>query len=423
MKKYIWLYAILTILLFAGFLFYYSIARTVRQQQVDFVAVNEIVSCAERNWENPEKLDGMEFAYRFFVIDNRGNKRYESESHLREDMPSAVRNGYIPMDIVVRNRAAGKVLIDTSSGNDELQIRKYLDAVVLSAFIFLCLINLIFLYVLHRILIKPFKKLEDFSHKITTGRFDEPLPMDKNNTFGLFTQSFDVMRDSLLEARKQRIQAERANKELIASLNHDVKTPVTAIRLISELLQEENTNREIAGKLKTIESKADQIDYMMNDMLHSTLEDLGEFNVVVSGEQSSILRSIFEAADYLSKVHIGEIPSCLIEIDRSRMEQVIGNILSNSYKYAGTRIDVSFRIHGELLQVDIDDYGKGVEPEELELITTKFYRSENARQMKKEGEGLGLYIVKLLMDKMDGGAEALNRKDGFTIRLWIRLSG
>ena len=172
----------------------------------------------------------------------------------------------------------------------------------------------------------------------------------------------------------------------------------------------------------TIERKADQIDRLMNDMMHSALEELSELKVIASTEESGVLKVLFENADHLGKVHVGDIPACLIEVDIMRMEQVIGNIITNSYKYAGTDIDVSFSFIDELLQVDISDYGNGVGPDEIELITTKFYRGENAKTLQKEGEGLGLYIAKLMMERMDGGLEVLNHSDRFTIRILIRLS-
>ena len=105
-----------------------------------------------------------------------------------------------------------------------------------------------------------------------------------------------------------------------------------------------------------------------------------------------------------------------------RMEQVIGNIITNSYKYANTDIDVDFKICEDVLQIQINDYGSGVNSDEIELICTKFYRGENAKVSQKDGEGLGLYIAKLLMEKMGGGLEAFNREDGFGIRLWVQLS-
>jgi len=282
--------------------------------------------------------------------------------------------------------------------------------------------NIVFLAALHHLMIKPFVRLEMFAHKIAAGMLDEPLPMDKNNVFGLFTQSFDIMRASLLEARQNQIRAEQAKKELVASLSHDIKTPITSIRLVTELLQTKTDDPIIMEKLKTIEIKTDQIDHLVNDLMHSTLEELGELNVNLSNEESAVLGELFERAAHFSEIKIAVIPDCLVELDLIRMEQVIGNIVSNSYKYAGTNIDVDFHISGELFFIDINDYGKGVESETLELICTKFYRGENAKALQKEGEGLGLYIAKLLMEKMNGGLEAFNRPDGFTIRLWVRLS-
>jgi signal transduction histidine kinase len=230
------------------------------------------------------------------------------------------------------------------------------------------------------------------------------------------------MRASLLEARREQHRAEQSKKELIASLSHDVKTPVTSIRLVAELLQAKTSDPASLEKLRSIEQKADQIDRLMNDLLHSTLEELGELKVEADSAASSDLAALFHDMDTLSMVRVGDIPPCLIELDAARMRQVIGNILANSYKYAATHIDVSCGILDGYLQVEVHDYGPGVEPEELELITTKFYRGEFAKASQKEGEGLGLYIAKLLMEKMGGGLEAFNRDSGFTIRLIVRLS-
>lgn len=422
MKKYFVIYAILAALLLAGFLLYAGIPKAVAEHKIDFVAINEITRQAELCWQSPDSLNRSGLAYRFVVIDNEGGVRYKSGEDMPESLPAAVRLGFLPMDITVDGGVAGKVLIEVSPANAAEQARDTLANAGLAVFILLCALNFVFLCVLHSALVKPFKLLEVFAHKITTGRLDEPLPMDKNNIFGLFTQSFDVMRASLLEERQTRLKAERAKKELIASLSHDIKTPVTSIRLISELLQAGTTDAAILEKLKTIEIKADQINRLMNDMLHSSLEELGELKVNPVSCESSALHDLFSTADHIVKIFIGVIPACLIELDEARMEQVVGNIITNSYKYAATDIDVTFKICGEFLQIDINDYGDGVEPEELELITTKFYRGENAKALQKDGEGLGLYIAMLLMEKMGGGLEAHNRSNGFTVRLWLRLS-
>jgi len=422
MKKYMRLYIAAGIIILAGFLLYTSGLKIPPRPDVDTAAVNEIVKITAYYWCDPEQLSGIDTVYRFFVIDNNGNVRFSSGGITPDSFQTAIRNGYLPMSIIVENKTVGQVLIETNKDDYIKQAQTRLSVAVICAAFLLCLLMITTLTALHSGIIRPFERLEAFAHKMTTGMFDEPLPVDRRNMFGLFTQSFDVMRVSLLEARQQQLAAERAKKELIASLNHDIKTPVTSIKLTTELLQAGGVDPAIGEKLKIIDMKADQINRLMNDMLHSALEELGELKVSLASHSSGILSDIFKSTDYLSKSRINDIPPCLIELDIPRMEQVIGNIVTNSYKYAGTDINVSFKIQEDFLQVDIDDFGTGVDQGELDLICAKFYRGENAKAAYKEGEGLGLYVAGQLMELMGGGLEAFNREDGFTIRLWIRLS-
>jgi len=406
-------------MLLAGFIFFAMIPRGAPDGEINITAMNEIAQQVSRCWSNFSLLDKTDFAYPFVVIDNDGAVVYSSHQNLPDNLTSAIRNGFVPMDIKAGLNTYGKVLIKIHSVDEAEKAEKALAKMALASFVSLCVINLIFLWALDSALVKPFKRLERFAHRISLGILDEPLPMDKHNIFGLFTHSFDIMRLSLNEAREEQIKIERGKKELIASLSHDIKTPVTSIRLMAELLQAKTDDSGLLEKLRAIEMKADQIDRLMNDILHSALEELGELKVKLCAVQSDRLREVFISAGYYAKITLGDIPPCIIEMDLMRMEQVVGNITANSQKYAGTDIDVGFSISGSLLQIDVNDYGPGVGQEELELITAKFYRGGNAKQEK--GEGLGLYIGKLLMEKMGGRLEAINRDDGFTVRLYVKL--
>ena len=104
------------------------------------------------------------------------------------------------------------------------------------------------------------------------------------------------------------------------------------------------------------------------------------------------------------------------------MSQVIGNIISNSYKYAGTKIDVEYGVKEKYLEMSIKDYGSGVSRDELELITNKFYRGKNAEESQKEGSGLGLYISKSLMSKMNGELICDSDDEGFSVTVLIPVS-
>jgi len=422
MRKYLFAFIISAALILGGFLLYTTMLTVPKRPTVNNIEVNEIVKQSALSWQNLSQMKEMGFTYRFFIVDNDNNVCYTSTDNLPDDPQTAIQLGYLSMDITINSNIVGRVFIETfpDSYMDQAQ-RKLSNATYLS-FLLLSILVVTTMVVLYMTIIRPFNRLEGFAHKISTGKFDEPLPIDRNNMFGLFTQSFDVMRTSLLEARQQQNLSERAKKELIASLNHDIKTPITSIRLTSELLQAINTDPLTLEKLKTIDDKANQIDRLMNDMLHSALEELEELKVNITSESSTVLSDLFISENHLSKIKIGEIPPCLIQLDTVRMQQVIGNIVANSYKYANTDIDVFFRICDEVLQIDINDYGKGVAPDELELICTKFYRGENAKASHKDGEGLGLYISKILMEKMGGGLETFNRKDGFSVRIWLHLS-
>ena len=274
-------------------------------------------------------------------------------------------------------------------------------------------------------IITPFDNMKNFAGRIAEGKLDEVLVMDKNNMFGSFTESFDIMREELDASRKREVALQRRERELVASLSHDLKTPITGIKVTTELLKaklEAGKTDGMEEKLDNIYKKTEQIDVLVSDLFSSTLEDLGEFKVSCTDEKASILGEIIAKYDDKSKVVATDIPDVLIHIDTKRMSQVIGNIISNSYKYAGTKIDVSYRIEEEFLEMTIKDYGPGVPEEEISLIANKFYRGKQWTDSKQEGSGLGLYIAKMLMEKMDGELLPESKGEGLSITLLIPLS-
>jgi signal transduction histidine kinase len=422
MKKYLLFYIIMCASVLAGFLTYAALAAIPARQETDAAAVNEITSRAALNWGDIEALRGYNFAYGFSIINNSGGSLYSTGADMPDNLQAAVRRGFLPMDISVNGETVGKTLIETLPERYIAQTRRALLGSFAAAFALIYACGAAFYISICATLVQPFRRLEAFAHKISTGRFDEPLPAEKNNLFGLLTQSFDIMRASLLEARQKQISAERAERELVASLSHDIKTPITSIRLVTELLLAGGTEPATADKLTTIISKTDQVDRLVNDLMHSSLNELGELNVNPTVESSEILRGLIIRSDPLSKVRLGDIPRCLIAVDPVRLEQTFGNIIANAYKYAGTIIEIQCAVVNDMFRVDIGDYGGGVEAESLELILTKFFRGANAKALHKEGEGLGLYISKQLMEKTGGGLEVYNRADGFTVRLWLPLA-
>jgi signal transduction histidine kinase len=269
-------------------------------------------------------------------------------------------------------------------------------------------------------LIRPFKKIQNFARHIAAGNLDIPLEMDKNNIFGAFTAGFDIMRDELRRARENEREADRQKKELVASISHDIKTPVASIKSATELMLLTIDNREYREQLEGINAKAEQINSLVTDMFHSALEELQALSVSATEIESAAIMDLIRKADYEKRVKPIKVPNCLISADPVRLGQVFDNIISNSYKYAGTGIDVHAFFENQYLAVDIIDYGAGVQEDELPLLTNKFYRGQDAAA--KNGYGLGLYICRYLMNQMSGGLRCENRSGGFCVRLMLRMA-
>ncbi len=135
---------------------------------------------------------------------------------------------------------------------------------------------LLYLYCEKRIL-SPFRKLQSFAWHIAAGNLDVPLEMDRNNLFGAFTESFDLMREELHNSREKEREADRSKKELVASLSHDIKTPVASIKSATELMLFTAENDEYKEQLQGINAKAEQIDSLITNMFHATLEELAAY--------------------------------------------------------------------------------------------------------------------------------------------------
>ena len=268
--------------------------------------------------------------------------------------------------------------------------------------------------------VKPFRKLQHLAGRIAAGNLDIPLEMDRNNLFGAFTESFDLLREELRTAKENEFRANQSKKELVASLSHDIRTPVASIQSSMELLLVKTRDEQEKATFHSINKKLEQIDDLVTNMFHATLEELQVLGVtpieIVSTEVSDLMHN----ADYQGRVAPFSIPSCLVLADTMRLQQVFDNIISNSYKYADTNIVICGFIDEQYLVIDIQDFGAGVPEEELPLLFNKFYRGTNTEASK--GYGLGLYISKFFMTQMSGGIDCENRGGGFLVRLLLRLA-
>ncbi|MCR5106166.1 MAG: HAMP domain-containing histidine kinase [Eubacterium sp.] len=448
MKRYINAVFIMSVVFIIGVILLIVITKdsgvgSDNKSREQIVLLNKIAKRAEENVDNLTQLDAEDFEFGFVIIDKTNNVLYShiEDSAILNDISveNAVQNRYPYMFLKKGDSVWGTVIM-IDDGMDEFRIlrTRFIVGTCICCLLILIAASCYGIYIRNAIIV-PFRKMKDFAAKVAQGELDEPLEMDREKMFGAFTESFDIMREELAESRKRELELQRKEKELVASLSHDLKTPVTGIKVTSEFIEmrlrikldskEEAdvsfSKEEIADMLEDtsgIYQKTEQIDTLVSDLFTSTLDDLGEFRVNSTDEESEVLLGIVHSFDNKDRVIMSNIPAVIINVDKKRMAQVIGNVIANSYKYADTVIDISYELVDGFLEMSIRDHGPGVPANELDLITNKFYRGKDWENTDKEGNGMGLYIAKSLMQKMSGDLIAESDGDGLLIKLIIPLS-
>ena len=428
MKGYCRFIALIVLLLAAGLFAVVKLTGTddFSQNNDDVLLLNEIAHKMVLDDKPPENIAPER---EYVILDINGNVIYDNRSHRSEaiTVETAMQRRYPYTYITENNQITGSVVLTDSNKRFDRLRTNIITVYCVCGFLLIGAAAVLGVYI-RKAIIRPFAKMKDFASYVAAGDLDRPLEMDKGNMFGAFSESFDIMREELKASRARELSLQKKERELIASLSHDLKTPVTGIKLTSELMaavfsqnegQEITVTQDMIVKMNNVYKKADEIALLVGDLFSSTLEDLGAFKVNCADENSAVITALVSEYDDRGLVRISEIPQVIVHIDKLRLSQVIGNILFNSYKYAGTPIDISFRLDDPFLEVSIRDSGPGVPEDEIALITHKFYRGKEHGD--KEGSGLGLYIARILMDKM-GGELSVRSENGLCVTLLIPLS-
>lgn len=292
--------------------------------------------------------------------------------------------------------------------------------IILNTSITIIFLIAVFLYIYFSIL-RPFDKLKGFATEIAAGNFNIPLNYERSNYFGQFTWSFDSMKSEIIKARKCETEAIENNKTVIASLSHDIKTPIASIIAYAEAL-EANIDSDYETRVKylnVIMNKANEVKKLTDDLF---LHSVSEMDKLSFNQEKLNLGEILSASinDFNANTTINfndNIDNAYIMADRIRLSQIFENIINNSIKYANTKIDISLLDDNGYYLVTIKDYGNGIDDSDMPFIFEKFYRGNNS--IGKNGTGLGLYIVKYMIEKMNGKVELISN-NGLLVKLYFK---
>lgn len=378
------------------------LALPIMKKPNDFAEVNYIRKSVEKNWGHWEDsaFRDRKSNLSFYVINEQGDIVYESMLMKRSGLEDSIKNKDTIIDIVKNEKVVGKLIVL----NEDYE--RYVSYSIRMRNIYLLINSLFFIIIailvfeIWRTILQPLDQLKVFAERISDGNLEMPLSIHSNNALSTFANSFDIMREKLLNAKINEQNALKKRKELIASLSHDIKTPIASIKATTELLALQEDNLSKRKKMMIIMDKAEQINLLASNLLQSTLDELEEMEFIVREECSEVVTDIIRSADYKNYIREISIPSCIIKIDKNRLLQVFDNIINNSYKYANTEITVSSCFSDQYLRISVSDFGDCIEEDEIHLVDQRFYRGKKAKDFA--GSGLGLYICKKIIDKIGG---------------------
>ena len=293
--------------------------------------------------------------------------------------------------------------------------------------LFLLLIGL--LYYIRRYIIVPFGRLNDVPKELARGNLAVPIPEEKSRFFGKFTWGVNLLRESIEDSRKKEITMQRDKKLLLLSLSHDIKTPLSAIKLNAKALarglyKDEEKRRAAAESINT---RADEIERFVSEITKAASEDFMSFEVT-QGEAflSDIITRIdaryapqlaMSGTEFAIQKYDDRILSC----DPDRLAECLQNLIENALKYGdGRRIEISFDKMDGCELITVSNTGCTLEAKELPQIFESFHRGNNADRVR--GNGLGLFICRRLMGLMNGEVYADIRDECFYITLVVKMA-
>jgi signal transduction histidine kinase len=269
-------------------------------------------------------------------------------------------------------------------------------------------------------IMNPIKILTDGVHEIRDGNLSFRIEYAGKDEFAPISNDFNEMAVKLGEMVEQKQRDEMARRELIAGISHDLRTPLTSIKAYLEGLEKgvASTPQMEKKYLDTIRNKAKNMEHIVNQLYAFSRLDIGEFPI--KREQIDIVGLLKEIVNDTSQAtcetgmevnYSGEENPVNCMVDAIQFENVINNILGNSYKYKVDEIvhvQVACTMRGTNAEVTISDDGPGVSEDSLGKIFDIFYREDVSRYRSEDGSGIGLSIAQKLIEQFDGSIRAEN---------------
>ena len=330
------------------------------------------------------------------------------------------------------NGVRGSVFVFTTANKLLPEGQKILFDYLLSALLILLFTAGVLISWLYGGIMPKVKKMQKAAEEIENGKLDHVIDVKGSDELTDLARAMERMRKRLSADAIQKIEAEDAQRQLISNIAHDLKTPITAVKGYSEGIMDgvANTPEKLDKYIRTIYNKANEMDTLINELtLYSKIDtnripyDFAKLNVAayfkdcveeigLDLEAKGIALSYFNYAT----------PDTQIIADPEQLRRVINNIIGNSVKYMNKTekfINIRIKDVGDFIQVEIEDDGRGIAQKDLPYIFDRFYRTDASRNSATGGSGIGLSIVKKIIEDHGGKIWATSKEDSGTTMYFV----
>lgn len=336
------------------------------------------------------------------------------------------------IDFLFENGEKGSAFIVTDISNALPEVGDFLVNMLYGIVVVLVITAIILVYWIYNGVMKPLNKMKEAANNIKEGNLDFELKAEADDELGQLCKDLEDMRRRLKDTAEEKIRFDRQNKELISNISHDLKTPVTTIKGYAEGILDgvADTPEKTEKYVRTIYNKAIEMDRLINELtLYSKIDTNRipyNFNIISVNDYFNDCAEELQIEMEAKSAEFGYFNYVSDDIkiiaDAEQLRRVIYNITNNSMKYMDkTKAKINLRVKdvGDFIQVEIEDNGKGIAAKDLPNIFDRFYRTDASRNSSTGGSGIGLSIVKKIIEEHGGKIWATSRENTGTTMYFV----
>lgn len=355
------------------------------------------------------------------MLPSYGDASHDSEggTYLAGDFQVLVKQ----IDFIFEDGEEGSAFILTSMAGVLPQVKHFFYDLGIALIAILILTGALLTMWIYRGVARPLKKLKTATQNIKEGNLDFTLEAEGKDEIAELCVDFEEMRQRLKESSEEKVNFDRQSKELISNISHDLKTPITAIKGYVEGIMDgvADTPEKMDRYIKTIYNKANEMDGLINELtLYSKIDTN---RIPYTFNKINVNNYFADCVEELGLdleargVDLGYFNyvdnSTQIIADAEQLTRVIHNIVNNSIKYMDKSkgiINIRVKDVGDFIQVEVEDNGKGMAQKDIPHIFERFYRTDASRNSAQGGSGIGLSIVKKIIEDHGGKIWATSKE-------------